>query len=109
MNAVFAIGAPAKNPAITKIVTTAALAICHGWRRILAGSSVLKKAVENSVRWRRAMRQKVKSSAAPAIGERRIANCAYGMREATPIIMFCGLPVKVATLPAFEAIATANK
>jgi len=31
------------------------------------------------------------------------------MPEKLPIIMFCGLPVMVATLPILEAIATASR
>jgi hypothetical protein len=31
------------------------------------------------------------------------------MRESAPTIMFCGLPVIVAALPTFEAIATASR
>ena len=33
----------------------------------------------------------------------------YGIRENEPMSMFCGLPVMLATLPIFEAVATARR
>ena len=43
------------------------------------------------------------------MGESAAANRAYGMREKLPIIMFCGFPVMVATLPILAAMATASR
>jgi hypothetical protein len=36
-------------------------------------------------------------------------NVRYGIPEKLPTSMFCGLPVSVATLPTFEAVASAMR
>ncbi len=44
-----------------------------------------------------------------AIGASAAVKARYEMPEKLPIIMFCGLPVIVATLPTLEAMATASR
>ncbi len=48
-------------------------------------------------------------SPAAATGASAAAKVRYGICEKLPIIMFCGLPVMVATEPMFDAMATASR
>jgi len=42
-----------------------------------------------------------------AVGASARENCANGIREKCPMIMFCGLPTSVATLPILALVASA--
>ncbi len=42
-----------------------------------------------------------------AIGASALANTKYGICERLPMMMFCGFPVIVATLPMLDAVAMA--
>ena len=46
---------------------------------------------------------------ASATGASAAAKSGIGNAESEPMIMFCGLPVMVATLPALEAMARASR
>ena len=51
--------------------------------------------------------KKLIPSATIAAGKSERENSGNGIREKCPMIMFCGLPTSVATLPMFELVASA--
>ncbi len=102
-------GNPARNPASATAVAASAFA---RRRRSIAGDGRAARDTGSPRRSRRKRRWSTTATAARAAsaGTRSAAvKRAYGIPDSVPTIMFCGFPVSVAALPAFEPKASARR
>src|SRR5437868_2043573 len=102
-------GTPIKKPVTTIATTTAGLARRDTggcWRVTVLTMAGWIRSSETNSQWSTA--QSIRRPTA-ATGARWAMKSRYGIRENEPMSMFCGLPVMLATLPIFEAVATARR